>query len=163
MSPPLSPADSLASSTLPTDLLATEETPVHLLDHDYALSAFDDCSGSEIGSSLSQKTSSSYMTSSDYLGGASAMGASGSSESGMYRPSKDERKAKEINLPFEVRDIVDLPIDAFNELVARHTLTEAQMNLCRDIRRRGKNKVNIWRFGKYWISLGKRELSCCSL
>lgn len=44
-------------------------------------------------------------------------------------------------MPFAVGDIVDLPIDAFNELVSRHTLTEEQMALCRDIRRRGKNKV----------------------
>lgn len=40
-----------------------------------------------------------------------------------------------------VIDIIDLPIDAFNELLTRHTLTEDQLMLCRDIRRRGKNKV----------------------
>lgn len=38
-------------------------------------------------------------------------------------------------------DIIDLPIDAFNELLTRHTMTEDQLMLCRDIRRRGKNKV----------------------
>merc|ERR1719361_1126241 len=57
------------------------------------------------------------------------------------RQSRDEKKARELNLPFAISEIVDLPIDGFNELVSRHTLTEAQMNLCRDIRRRGKNKV----------------------
>merc|ERR1712241_1562878 len=49
--------------------------------------------------------------------------------------------AKQIGLPFLVADIIDLPIDAFNELLTRHTLTEDQHILCRDIRRRGKNKV----------------------
>ena len=58
------------------------------------------------------------------------------------RQSRDEKKARELNLPFAISEIVDLPIDGFNELVSRHTLTEAQMNLCRDIRRRGKNKVS---------------------
>lgn len=134
MSPPLSPSESLASSFLPSDLLSSEDerTPSHLLDHDYALSAFDeDCFSSEIASSLSQKT-----LNSDFYGGASALAGQH-----FNRPSKDERKAKELNLPFAVGDIVDLPIDAFNELVSRHTLTEEQMALCRDIRRRGKNKV----------------------
>lgn len=133
---PLSPADSLASSTLPVDLLSTEEeeTSSHLLDHNYALSAFDECFGSSsIASSLSPKTS---FASSDYADGASAL-----SHVSKQRESRDERKARELNLPFAVADIIDLPIDAFNELLTRFTLTEDQLNLCRDIRRRGKNKV----------------------
>ncbi|XP_023340030.1 transcription factor NF-E2 45 kDa subunit [Eurytemora carolleeae] len=32
-------------------------------------------------------------------------------------------------------------MDEFNDLLSRHDLTEEQLNLCRDIRRRGKNKV----------------------
>merc|ERR1719412_3148662 len=50
-------------------------------------------------------------------------------------------KPKKLGLPFLVADMIDLPIDAFNELLTRHTLTEDQLMLCRDIRRRGKNKV----------------------
>merc|ERR1719412_3534536 len=50
-------------------------------------------------------------------------------------------KPKKLGLPFLVAEIIDLPIDAFNELLTRHTLTEDQLLLCRDIRRRGKNKV----------------------
>ena len=133
---PLSPADSLASSSLPVDLLSTEddeETSSHLLDHNYALSAFDECFGSSsIASSLSPKTSSS-----DFADGASAL-----SHFSRQRESRDERKARELNLPFAVSHIIDLPIDAFNELLTRFTLTEPQLNLCRDIRRRGKNKVS---------------------
>lgn len=52
-----------------------------------------------------------------------------------------KEKPKKLGLPFMVIDIIDLPIDAFNELLTRHTLTEDQLMLCRDIRRRGKNKV----------------------
>ena len=55
--------------------------------------------------------------------------------------SRDERKARELNLPFAVSEIVDLPINGFNEMLSRYTLNESQLMLCRDIRRHGKNKV----------------------
>ena len=148
MSPVMSPADSLASSNLPADLLGSveeyEDTSSHLLDHNYALSAFDECFGSEVGhesggiaSSLSQKTQNSNI---EYEGGASSqIGGLTAAQ----RLSRDERKAKKLGLPFLVADIIDLPIDAFNELLTRHSLTEDQLMLCRDIRRRGKNKVSF--------------------
>ena len=40
------------------------------------------------------------------------------------------------------QDIVTLPMDEFNDLLSKRELTEEQLNLCRDIRRRGKNKVS---------------------
>ena len=40
-----------------------------------------------------------------------------------------------------LQDIVNLPMDEFNDLLSKRELTEEQLNLCRDIRRRGKNKV----------------------
>ena len=40
-----------------------------------------------------------------------------------------------------MRDIIDLPMDEFNDLLSKHELTEEQLTLCREIRRRGKNKV----------------------
>ena len=33
------------------------------------------------------------------------------------------------------------PLLQFNDLLSKHELTEEQLTLCRDIRRRGKNKV----------------------
>jgi len=150
MSPVMSPADSLASSILPSDLLSSEEdTSSHLLDHNYALSPYEECFGASqsglAASSLSQKTShSSAATNLDFEGGASSQFSASSSGTGLtasQRLSRDERKAKKLGLPFLVTDIIDLPIDAFNELLTRHTLTEDQLMLCRDIRRRGKNKV----------------------
>lgn len=57
------------------------------------------------------------------------------------RASRDEKRARELNLPLSNAEIVELPIDEFNERLAKYELTEAQLALIRDIRRRGKNKV----------------------
>ena len=42
-----------------------------------------------------------------------------------------------------LQDIVNFPMDEFNDLLSKRELTEEQLNLCRDIRRRGKNKVEM--------------------
>ena len=139
---PMSPSESLASTYLPQDLLdditeqddADYEASSHLQDHNYALSPYDECFGN---------SKSSYPA--EFLEGATAMLSPASSSTGSSlfpnRVSRDERKARELNLPFAVSEIVDLPIDGFNELLSRYTLNEPQLMLCRDIRRRGKNKV----------------------
>ena len=57
--------------------------------------------------------------------------------------TRDERRALGLSLPISVADIINLPMDEFNDLLSKHELTEEQLTLCRDIRRRGKNKVNI--------------------
>merc|ERR1719365_314076 len=54
---------------------------------------------------------------------------------------RDELKAKKMKLPFTVYDIINSPVDTFSEMLARPGLTSDQVKLCRDIRRRGKNKV----------------------
>jgi bZIP Maf transcription factor len=67
-------------------------------------------------------------------------GTSGSSsESEAY--SRDEKRARAMNIPMTVDDIINLPMDEFNERLSKYDLTEAQLSLIRDIRRRGKNKV----------------------
>lgn len=55
--------------------------------------------------------------------------------------SRDERRAKSLNIPFPMDHIINLPVDDFNELLTQYTLTDTQLALVRDIRRRGKNKV----------------------
>ncbi|XP_045783455.1 segmentation protein cap'n'collar-like isoform X3 [Maniola jurtina] len=55
--------------------------------------------------------------------------------------SRDEKRAKALGIPLEVQDIINLPMDEFNERLSKHDLSEAQLSLIRDIRRRGKNKV----------------------
>lgn len=55
--------------------------------------------------------------------------------------SRDERCAKALHIPFTVDEIVRMPIDSFNSMLSRYYLTDLQVSLIRDIRRRGKNKV----------------------
>ncbi|UXI18228.1 hypothetical protein NH340_JMT04171 [Sarcoptes scabiei] len=55
--------------------------------------------------------------------------------------NRDEKRARALNLPLTVQEIIDLPIDEFNERLTRYELSEVQLSLIRDIRRRGKNKV----------------------
>ncbi|KAM9773004.1 endoplasmic reticulum membrane sensor NFE2L1b isoform X1 [Syngnathus typhle] len=55
--------------------------------------------------------------------------------------SRDERRARSMKIPFSNEKIVNLPVEEFNELLAKHQLSEAQLALVRDIRRRGKNKM----------------------
>lgn len=44
-------------------------------------------------------------------------------------------------MPIAVSDIINLPMDEFNERLSKYDLSESQLSLIRDIRRRGKNKV----------------------
>lgn len=55
--------------------------------------------------------------------------------------SRDERRARAMKIPFSNDKIINLPVEEFNELLAKHHLSEAQLALVRDIRRRGKNKL----------------------
>lgn len=55
--------------------------------------------------------------------------------------SRDERRALALKIPFPLEKIINLPVDDFNELLTQYTLTDSQLALVRDIRRRGKNKV----------------------
>jgi len=54
---------------------------------------------------------------------------------------RDEKMAKKMNLPFSTWEVINSPVDTFSEMLARPGLTSDQVKLCRDIRRRGKNKV----------------------
>ncbi|XP_076323048.1 endoplasmic reticulum membrane sensor NFE2L1-like isoform X1 [Tachypleus tridentatus] len=55
--------------------------------------------------------------------------------------SRDEKNVKAMKLPLSVSEIINLPIDEFNERISKYNLTEPQLSLIKDIRRRGKNKV----------------------
>ncbi|XP_068944788.1 nuclear factor erythroid 2-related factor 3 [Petaurus breviceps papuanus] len=55
--------------------------------------------------------------------------------------SQDEHHAKTLCLPFSMDEIVSMPVDSFNSVLAKSFLTDTQVSLLRDIRRRGKNKV----------------------
>ncbi|XP_077302853.1 NFE2 like bZIP transcription factor cap-n-collar isoform X2 [Arctopsyche grandis] len=55
--------------------------------------------------------------------------------------SRDDKRARALGIPLSVHDIINLPMDEFNERLSKHDLSETQLSLIRDIRRRGKNKV----------------------
>lgn len=55
--------------------------------------------------------------------------------------TRDEKRARALNVPMSVDDIINLPMDEFNERLSKYDLSEPQLSLIRDIRRRGKNKV----------------------
>lgn len=57
------------------------------------------------------------------------------------RLSRDQQRAKALQIPFTVDMIINLPVDDFTEMISKHQLNEPQLALVRDIRRRGKNKV----------------------
>jgi len=98
------------------------------------------------------------------------------SEERRGRLCRDQRIAQSMDIPFSVNEIIQTPMEEFNDLLTRlvqwrlpqalimittivtnidehhekstfepkhfrHQLSEEQINLCRDIRRRGKNKV----------------------
>ncbi|XP_058449720.1 segmentation protein cap'n'collar isoform X2 [Malaya genurostris] len=55
--------------------------------------------------------------------------------------TRDEKRARNLQIPIAVQDIINLPMDEFNERLSKYDLNEQQLSLIRDIRRRGKNKV----------------------
>lgn len=57
--------------------------------------------------------------------------------------TRDQKRARALSVPIAVDDIINLPMDEFNERLSKYDLSEAQLSLIRDIRRRGKNKVCI--------------------
>lgn len=55
--------------------------------------------------------------------------------------SRDERRLQALGLPFSAPDIVNMPVDDFLELLEGQGLSLSEVNLLRDVRRRGKNKL----------------------
>lgn len=55
--------------------------------------------------------------------------------------SKDAKRIEELKIPFTLSQIVHSPVEEFNDMLTRHKLSDQQLQLIRDIRRRGKNKV----------------------
>lgn len=80
-------------------------------------------------------------TESSHSSAASTTSSSESEESYASTLTRDEKRAREANIPLTYYQIVNLSIDQFNEQLAKHKLSESQLTLIKDIRRRGKNKV----------------------
>ena len=57
------------------------------------------------------------------------------------RLTRDEKAAKNLNIPYSVQFIITCSMEEFNDILNNKSLDNEQISLCRDIRRRGKNKV----------------------
>ena len=57
-----------------------------------------------------------------------------------FEDSREEILARKMKLPFKVSDIINSTVDSFNKLLTRPRLSPMHIKVCRDIRRRGKNK-----------------------
>lgn len=68
---------------------------------------------------------------------------SGSTSNGRSRQSRDDRAASELNLPLTAEEIIGMPVEEFNGYISGQVaqLHNDQIQLMKDIRRRGKNKV----------------------
>jgi hypothetical protein len=59
-----------------------------------------------------------------------------------YQGQQDEETLRQFNIPLTVNDITQSSTEEYNRQLARLTyLTPEQVNIIKDIRRRGKNKV----------------------
>ena len=59
------------------------------------------------------------------------------------RSCKDEKAAKDLKIPYTIEYIINCGMDDFGDILNDKTLNEEQLSLCREIRKRGKNKVNF--------------------
>lgn len=54
---------------------------------------------------------------------------------------RDKKRIEELKISLTLEQIIDSPVEEFNEILQMHKFTDQQLQLIRDIRRRGKNKV----------------------
>ena len=66
----------------------------------------------------------------------------GKEEGQTRRLTRDEKAAKNLNIPYTVNFIINCSMEEFADILSNNSLDSAQTALCRDIRRRGKNKVD---------------------
>uniref|UniRef100_A0A1A9WBF1 BZIP domain-containing protein n=1 Tax=Glossina brevipalpis TaxID=37001 RepID=A0A1A9WBF1_9MUSC len=118
--------------------LRPPRTPQEILQHNHTYT-LPQGTGSIPRPQLRDKKS--ISSSSTSLKSVKSANSSGSgSEEDVYM-TRDEKRARATNIPIPVPDIINLPMDEFNERLSKYDLNENQLSLIRDIRRRGKNKV----------------------
>lgn len=69
------------------------------------------------------------------------MNIKGENGSSRANQSRDEQALRDASIELSIEEVVDSSADDFNELIRAHEFTAEQINLLKDIRRRGKNKV----------------------
>ncbi|KAL9891797.1 NFE2 like bZIP transcription factor cap-n-collar isoform 2-T9 [Glossina fuscipes fuscipes] len=117
--------------------LRPPRTPQELIQHNHTYT-LPQGSGSIPRPQVRDKKSISSSTSIKSIKSTNSSGSGGEDDVYMTR---DEKRARAMNIPIPVPDIINLPMDEFNERLSKYDLSENQLSLIRDIRRRGKNKV----------------------
>ena len=86
------------------------------------------------------------------------------SKSYQARLSRDERLVVEMKIPLTASEIIEKPMEEFNDLLSSGDITEEQINTCRDIRRRGKNKVRmkVYQICQILLTFNSLSISDCS-
>jgi len=102
--------------------------------------AFGNSGSSQNGGGSSSKSSDEFSSYGSEDGEAARF-AKMESERSKRNACRDEMRCRELEIPFSVEAITNYPVEEFNTLIRRHSLTEDQLSLIKDIRRRGKNKV----------------------
>lgn len=117
--------------------LRTPRTPHELIQHNHTYTLSQGTGSLPRPQQRDKKLSTSSSTKSSK----SAHNSSGSGGEEDTYLTRDEKRARAMNIPIPVMDIINLPMDEFNERLSKYDLSENQLSLIRDIRRRGKNKV----------------------
>ncbi|XP_073815566.1 NFE2 like bZIP transcription factor cap-n-collar isoform X7 [Musca autumnalis] len=118
--------------------LRTPRTPHELVQHNHTYTLPQGTGSLPRPQQRDKKISTSSSTKSAKSSHNSSSGSGGEEETYLTR---DEKRARAMNIPIPVCDIINLPMDEFNERLSKYDLSENQLSLIRDIRRRGKNKV----------------------
>ena len=85
-----------------------------------------------------------------YVPSQSSAGTSTGSSGDFFKGGRRSmQKMAEKNLPFTINEIIDCPVERFMEMLHKYTLTESQLQIIKDIRRRGKNKVQCSQCHEY--------------
>ena len=58
------------------------------------------------------------------------------------RLTRDERAARDLDISYSVFFIINCSMEEFSDILNNKSLEKDQVDLCRDIRKRGKNKAS---------------------
>ena len=53
----------------------------------------------------------------------------------------NERRSREYDIMLNVNELTSLPMDEFNDLIGRQGYCEEELKMCREIRKKEKNKL----------------------
>ncbi|XP_065371841.1 segmentation protein cap'n'collar isoform X2 [Calliphora vicina] len=116
----------------------TPRTPHEIIQHNHTYTLPQGTGSLPRPQQRDKKTSTSSSSTKSSKSAHNSSGSGGEEDNYLTR---DEKRARAMNIPIPVTEIINLPMDEFNERLSKYDLSENQLSLIRDIRRRGKNKV----------------------